>query len=182
MPPKPQSPCPPPFNSMSRKRLENLLSGLYEKFESVRSYIDLQTTADRVRLVNKYKKLIISFLTLQIDEGEGSVYESSEMVREFIGYNPSPRDQAEIMIFYVETVVKYNNDDGGLFEKLYNEAEEIYGEALDFIKEHKIHDDFKPRCKQIVDVLVDTGEGFHEALMDLYNNCFPEGKERQNKV
>jgi len=186
MPPKKQSKTKPPsspnLKSLSREALEDLISDLYGKFDQVRSFIDLRITGNSEPLVKKFKKLIKNRLIEDIEEGTNGLDEAVKAVRHFPDYCPAPYDQADIMLFFVETVVDYINQYGDLYEDFYDETDDIYQEALDFMKKHKLLDDFKTRCKKIVDESADTGYGFHDSLGDTYYTYFPDGKVRQKKI
>jgi len=171
-----------PFPSLSREELENLLSDLYVKFDNVRNFIDLRMTGDSRTLVNKYKKLIKNRLIEDIEEGTNGLDEALRAIRDFALHGPAPHDQADVMLFFVEIAVNCINEFGDLYEEFYDEADDVYQETLEFMKKHKLLNDFQTRCKKIVDESVDTGYGFHDSLGDTYYTYFPEGKIERKTI
>jgi hypothetical protein len=107
---------------------------------------------------------------------------NGQAVRDFAGYVPSPRDQAEIMLHFVETAVYCINNFGDLYEEFYEEADDMFLELLAFIKKHKISDEFRDRCKKVLDDSENMGYGFHDSIGDSYYSCFPDGKSRKRNA
>lgn len=170
------------YTSFSREELENLLSDLYEKFENVKNFIDLRMTGDSSTLAKKYKKLIKNRLIEDIEDGTNGLDEALRAVRDFALLCPAPRDQADVMLFFVGIAVNCINEFGDLYEEFYDEADDVYQETLEFMKKHILLNDFQTRCKKIVDESVDTGYGFHDSLGDTYYTYFPEGKIERKTI
>lgn len=183
MPAKKTSPQPSPgLRSLTPESQENLLTDLYDRFENVRNYIDLRLTGNAGPLIEKYKRLIKNRLIEDIEEGTDGLDEALRAVRDFTLHDPAPRDQADVMLFFVESAVNCINEFGDLYEKFYDEADDVYQETLEFMKKHKLLNDFQTRCKKIVDESVDTGYGFHDSLGDTFYNYFPEGNLKRKTI
>ncbi|MFH1515586.1 MAG: DUF6155 family protein [bacterium] len=181
-PPQPPSSSTPDFKSLSRETLEDILSDLYEKFNNVRNIIDLRMTGDSEPLVKKYKTLIENRLIEDIEEGTDGLFEALQAVRDFSGYGPVPRDQADIMLWFVETAVYCINDFGDLYEEFYDKADDLFLETLEFIKKHHLLNEFRDRCKKIVDDSEGLGYGFHDSVVDTYDTYFPTDKSRKKAL
>ncbi len=168
----------PGLKSLSRENLENLLSDLYDRFENVRNFIDLRLSGNGEQLIKKYKKLIRKQLEEGLEEGTNGLQEALRVVQEFSAAGTSPRDQADVMLSFVESAVFCIGNYGDLYENFYDEAENMFYETLGFMKHHHLLDEFKQRCRKIVDESADTGYGFHESLGDLFGTFFSAGKSK----
>jgi len=176
------NPLQPSLPSISRKALENLLYDLYEKFDNVRNFIDLRMTSNSEPLVKKYKKLIKNRLIEDIEDGTNGLVEAIEAVREFALFSPAPRDQADIMLFFVESAVFCIGDFGDLYYEFYEEADNMFEEALKFMKSHKLLDEYRERTNRIVLDSIDFGYGFYDSLGDTFSMYYHEGKSRKMPV
>jgi len=172
----------PFFPSLSREALENLLKDLYEKFDNARNFIDLRMTGDSDPLVKKYKKLIKNRLVEDIEEGTNGLVEAIEAVREFALFNPAPRDQADIMLFFVESAVFCIGDFGDLYYEFYEEAENMFEEALKFIKSHNLLDEYRERANRIVLDSIDFGYGFYDSLGDTFSTFYHHRKTTKRPI
>lgn len=172
-----QSPTTPDFTSLSQEEVKNLLSDLYKNFEVVRNFIDLRMTGNSEPLVKKYKKLIKNRLIEDIEEGTDGLDEALRAVRDFSEYDPSTRDQADIMLHFVESAMNCLNDYGDLYEEFYDETDDMFLKTLKFIKNHQLLDEFRNRCKKVMDDSENMGYGLHDSMGDTYYTFFP-GRER----
>lgn len=165
------------LKSLSRENLENLLGDLYDRFENVRNFIDLRLSGNSEQVIKKYKKLIRKQLEEGLEEGTNGLQEALNIVQEFSAAGTaSPCDQADVMLSFVESAVFCIGNHGDLYEEFYEEAENMFEEALDLMKHHHLLADFKTRCKKVVDESVDTGYGFHDSLGDTFYTYYPDKK------
>jgi len=86
------------------------------------------------------------------------------------------------MLWFVESAVYCVGNYGDLYEDFYDETENFFEEVLDFMKHHRLLDDFKNRCKKVVEESADTGYGFHESLSDSFYTYFQQGKLRKKTM
>jgi len=177
-----KSPLAASLPSLSREALEKILSDLYEKFDTVRNFIDLKMTGNSDPLLKKYKKLIKNRLIEDIEDGTNGLVEAEEAVREFLLFSPAPRDQADVMLFFVESAVFCIADYGDLYYEFYEEAENMFEEALKFIKHHRLLVEYQERAETVVQNSADFGYGFHDSLGDTFSIYYDKGKSRKMPV
>ncbi len=168
--------------SLSRETLEKIITDLYDRFDNVRNFIDLRLTGTSDPLVKKYKKLIKNRLIEDIEEGTNGLFDALEAVREFALFNPAPRDLADVMLNFTESVVYCIGDYGDLYYEFYEEAGNMFEEALKFIKHHRMLEEFKERADKVVNGSKDFGYGFHDALGDTFSAYYHEGKIRKRPI
>ena len=172
----------PSLKSFSRGDLENLISDLYGKSDTVRNVVDFRLTGNTEPFAKKYKKLIKNLLIEDLEEGINGLEQALNAVHEFCGFVPNPGEQADIMLYFVEAAVYCINDFGDLYEELYDESADMFEETLNFLKKHHMLEDFRDRCKKIVEDSENSGYGFYDSLGDTFSTFFHEGKTRQKKI
>jgi hypothetical protein len=134
-------------------------------------------------VIKKYKKLIRKQLEEGLEEGTNGLQEALNAVHAFSAAGTaSPCDQADVMLSFVESAVFCIGNYGDLYENFYDEAENMFDETLGFMKHHHLLDEFKQRCRKIVDESADTGYGFHDSLGDLFGTYFSAGKSKMRPL
>ena len=81
----------------------------------------------------------------------------------------SKEDLADIMLFYVEMGVKFTNAYGDIDEAFYCSMESMYEQAIKYICEQGLQEQFISRCAKIVEDTDGIGWGFNDTLYALYN-------------
>ena len=87
---------------------------------------------------------------------------------DFTNISDSKVTAAELMVFYVETCVRFTLEYGDIDEPFYNSMESMYERVLKHVVTFKIEELFRERLKAIVDDTEGMGLGFHDGLGDLY--------------
>ena len=77
---------------------------------------------------------------------------------------------ADIMVFYVETGVRFTLEYGDIDEAFYISMESMYEKALEFIANNDLIARFNNRLLAIVNDTEGMGWGFHDGLLDLYSS------------
>lgn len=72
------------------------------------------------------------------------------------------------MLTYVETGVRYTNEFGDIDEPFYTSMENMYRDAMKFIRSEGLESTFRDRGHAIFEDAADTGWGFHETLADFF--------------
>jgi len=127
-------------------------------------------------LVKRFKKIIKNRLIEDIEDGTEGLLEALKAVHEFSNIDSIPHDQADVMLWFVESAVYCSNNFGDLYEEFYDEAENMFEVTLGFMKKNNLLHEFQKRCKCIVDDSVDTGYGFHDSMGDTYFSYYSKGK------
>jgi|GEM_PF-1117177 len=167
------------FSSLSREELEILIRNLYSRFEIVRNFVDINLNKESSDVLKKYKTLLKNRLIEDIEEGTNGLFSALDAVEEFILLNPSPRDQADIMLFFTETAVYCIGDFGDLYDEFYEEAENMFEQALKFIKHHRLLAEFRERSETVVHESDDFGYGFHDSLQDTFSIYYNIGNSKK---
>lgn len=99
---------------------------------------------------------------------------AKKAVTDFKKITDSREDLADLMLFYVETGVKFTLAYGDIDGPFYNSMESMYDKAVQHIVRYDLHDRFEARCSRIVDDTRGIGWGFPDALGEIYDENFPQ--------
>lgn len=80
----------------------------------------------------------------------------------------------DLMLFYVETGVKFTNDFGDIDKGFYSSLGSTYVAALTLMKKENILDQFADRAGKVVSDTSDFGWGFHDYLGDVYSDFYAD--------
>ena len=82
------------------------------------------------------------------------------------------------MLFFVEKIVLQKNDLGDLRDEYLDKAANVFGEAVDIIREHHLTGKFPDRCKILAAEFYETGYDIRDVTSD-----FKDGfKDKPSKL
>ncbi len=125
---------------------------------------------DTVR--EKYRRIVQHEFYPSRGFGKARLAVARKAVADYKKVAGSVEGVADLMLFYVETGVRFTNDYGDIEEAFYLSMERMYASALKWIRQHGLEAGFEERCARIVTDTRDIGWGFHDALSDLYAETF----------
>jgi len=159
------------LNAMEKEDLIKDILGLYKKNQFVKDYYTSQEADNSDSPIFLKQRGIIEkeFFPARGD-GKARLSVAKKAISEFQKLSSNKVLIADLMIFYVETGVKYTNEYGDINEKFYFSMETMYEKALKFIVTNKLSNNFQDRCLEIVADTVNIGWGFHDQLSDLYES------------
>src|SRR5690606_8147717 len=91
---------------------------------------------------------------------------------------PSSELLADLTLFYVETGVKFTLEYGDIDEGFYYSLESTYTAALKLMKKEKLLKQFADRAAKVVSNTYDMGWGFHDSLIDIHLEYYPENADK----
>lgn len=156
----------------SQEELINEISELFTKFENVKDYYSAKVNPkSQGEILKKYKEIIKKeffpsrgFGKLRLSVVKKAISDYKKVVA-----TSSREGLADIMLFYVEMGTEFINDYGDIKESFYASMEGIYEQALRYIYEQGLQDQFGNRCRKIVVDTEGIGYGFHDNLGELYH-------------
>ena len=157
------------LGGLSREQLVTQVLDLWTSFPQVRDYYEAKVRpASDETVREKYRRIVLH--EFYPDRGFGRIRLSvaRRAVADYRKLAASPEGVADLMLFYVETGVRFTNDYGDIDEAFYSSMERMYASALAWIRKHGLEERFEPRCAKIVEDTRDVGWGFHDALGDTY--------------
>ena len=159
------------LRTKTQKELIDDIAGLYKSFDNVKEHYQASYFNDDTGVLEKYKKVIeYEFYPKSWRQDPlARLSVARKAIRDYKKVCCSDGGLAEIMVYYVETGVRYTNDYGDIDEAFYVSMAGMFQKALNFIINQKLVDVFKDRLRAIVIDTENTGWGFHDQLIDLYN-------------
>ena len=161
------------LNRLDKAKLIDIFADLYKKNKSVKEFFDFYINPDETELLTKYRdKIFEAFYPRR-----GNRYklkDGKQAIGDFKKLGTSAESLADLMLFYVETGVKFTNDFGDIDESFYNSVTTVYYQALTLMKRESLLDRFADRASKVVDDTNGIGWGFHDYLRDCYFNHYQE--------
>lgn len=157
---------------------EDLIKDIVELFTKnnfVKDFYSAKFSDDSsLSILIKHKDIIENEFFPQRGHGKGRLSIAKKAITEFKKLSGDKKAIADLMIFYVETGVKYTEVYGDIDEPFYLSMESMYGRALKFIAGNNLLYEFNIRCLKIVNDTKDMGWGFHDQLYETYYSYIKE--------
>ncbi len=158
------------LKTKTQKELIDDIVTIFKTFEAVKEYYQVQLFDNDENVLQKYKA-IIEHEFFPISERKDPPARLSVAKKAITDYKKLTRSGiniADIMVFYVETGVRFTIDYGDIDEVFYISMESMYEKALKFIVKNGLVATFNKRLLAIISNTEGMGWGFHDDLADLY--------------
>jgi len=158
------------LKSKTQKELIDDIATLFKSFDVVNEYYQVQLFCNDESVLQKYKA-IIEYEFFPISERKdppARLAVAKKAITEYKKLTNSEVNIADIMVFYVETGVRFTIEYGDIDEVFYISMEGMYERALKFIVNNGLATIFNKRLLAIVNDTDGMGWGFHDGLADLY--------------
>lgn len=152
---------------LDKKELVEILSELYKNNKSVKEYFDFYLNPNGTDLFKKYQSVV--FEAFYPKRGYClKLSVAKKAISDFKKIGGATDLVCDLMLFYVETGIKFTNDFGDINEPFYDSLETTYRKALELMKKNDFLGTFKNRAYKAVTDTSDIGWNFHDTLMDTY--------------
>ena len=159
----------------SKEDLIKEIADLYRKNAFVKDYYETKYSSDSgASILEKHKEIIDHEFFPVNGFGKARLSVAKKAITEFKKLSSDAESIAELMVYYVETGVKFTECYGDINEAFYLSMESMYQRATKFIIDKGLEHPFQQRCQKIVDDTVNMGWGFHDELADIYYDQFGE--------
>jgi hypothetical protein len=161
------------LKKLDKDKLIDLVSDLYKKNKSVKEFFDFYINPDERELFNKYRDKV--FEAFYPNRGYSfKLKDGKQAISNFKKLEPSTDLVADLMLFYVETGVKFTNDFGNIDERFYSSLETTYVAALTLMRKENLLDKFADRAGKVVRDTSGIGWGFHDYLSDVHSDFYAD--------
>ena len=144
---------------------------MYKKNKSVKEFFDFYVNPDERELFNKYRDKV--FEAFYPRRGyKYKLKDGKQAISDFKKLEPSSDLLADLMLFYVETGVKFTNDFGDIDEGFYSSMESTYVSALKLMKKENLLNKFADRAGKVVTNTSGIGWGFHDYLCEVHSGFY----------
>lgn len=157
------------LKSSTKEQLEKDILDLYKKSGFVKDYYTSKSVeGGELSLLKKHLQIIEQEFFPVRGLGAGRLSVAKKAITEFKKLCTNQMLIADLMLFYVETGVKFTLCYGDINESFYVSMENMYENALSLIDKNNFRHIFNVRCQKIVEDTSGIGWGFHDQLSDLY--------------
>jgi hypothetical protein len=161
------------LKKLDKDKLVDLVADLYKKNKSVKEFFDFYVNPNERGLFNKYRDKV--FEAFYPRRGYNyKLKDGKQAISDFKKLGASADLLADLMLFYVETGVKFTNDFGDIDENYYSSLEKTYVQALTVMKKENMLDKFADRASKVVSDTSGIGWGFHDYLADVYADFYSD--------
>jgi hypothetical protein len=148
------------------------IAELFTRLDAVKDYFALQLQGPYVDVSEEYKARIKAEFFPARGYGEARLSVARKAVTDYKKLGPPPASLADLMLYYVETGVRFTNTYGDINEAFYNSMVTMYQRAVELLSAHGLLAGFEERCLKIVTATRNIGWGFHDDLSDIYDEHF----------
>lgn len=157
----------------SKDDLVEEISELFKTSPGVKEYYQLKLSPETEQSVGEnYKQKIENEFFPKRGFGKGRLSVARKAVNDYKKVCRTPAAQVDMMLFYVEQGVKFTDAYGDIDEPFYNSMESMFASATKAIAKYGLHGVAEGRCRQIVQDTSQTGWGFHDTLLEIYQETF----------
>ncbi|MNQ57483.1 hypothetical protein D3C85_716410 [compost metagenome] len=172
------------LKKLDKEKLIDLVADLYKKNKSVKEFFDFYVNPDESELFKKYRDKV--FEAFYPKRGYSyKLKDGKQAISDFKKLGPARELLANLMLFYVETGVKFTNDFGDINEAFYKSLATTFVDALRIMNKENFLDKFEERVDKIIDDTSGIGWGFHDYLVQVWVEFYPsddnDDDEREDK-
>ena len=164
------------LKKLDKDKLIGLVADLYKKNKSVKEFFDFYVNPDERELYNKYKDKV--FEAFYPRRGFNyKLKDGKQAISDFKKLGTSADLLADLMLFYVETGVKFTNDYGDINEPFYKSLATTFVDSLTLMNKENLLDKFEGRVEKVVDDTSGIGWGFHDYLVQVWIDFYPSEED-----
>ena len=159
------------LKKLDKDKLIELLTDFYKKNKSVKEALDFYVNPNEKELFEKYRNIV--FKAFYPSRGYNlKLKDAKQAIADFKKLEPTAVFLADLMLFYVETGVKFTNDYGDIDEGFFASIGTTYFAALTLMSKENLLDKFADRAGKVVSDTSNIGWGFHDYLEDVHADFY----------
>lgn len=160
------------LKKLDKDKLIDLVADLYKKNKSVKEFFDFYVNPDERELFEKYRDKV--FEAFYPKRGYNyKLKDGKQAISDFKKLGTSTDLLADLMLFYVETGVKFTNDYGDVNETFYKSLATTFVDSLTLMRKENLLDKFEDRVGKVVDDTSGISWGFHDYLVQVWVDFYP---------
>jgi len=160
------------LKKLDKEKLIDVIADLYKKNKSVKEFFDFYVSPDENELFNKYRDKV--FEAFYPKRGYSyKLKDGKQAISDFKKFEPATELLASLMLFYVESGLKFTNDFGDVNEAFYNSLTTTFVDALKIIDKGNFLSKFEERVEKIVDDTSGIGWGVHDYVVQVWFHFYP---------
>jgi hypothetical protein len=165
------------LKKLDKDNLIDLIADLYKKNKSVKEFFDFYVNPNERELFEKYRDKV--FEAFYPKRGNNyKLKDGKQAISDFKKMGTSADLLADLMLFYVETGVKFTNDYGDINEPFYKSLATTFFDSLTLMDKENLLEKFEDRVDKVVDDTSGIGWGFHDYLVEVWVSFYPTEDEQ----
>lgn len=133
----------------SKDELINIVTELYKRNDAVKEFLDFQVTHDEEALLKRYRLIVHrAFFTKW---GVYNIKDAKRAISAFKKLETSPKLLSSLMLFYVETGLRFADEIGDMEGVLYSSLDSTYCQALRLMTKANMRDTFYEQVREVDD-------------------------------
>lgn len=135
---------------------------LYDKFDNVKKYYELELSDNSDKILLEYKKKIKKEYFPPRGYGKGRSSISRKVILDFKKISVHKKDEAELWLYRVEVMLEYTLQYGDIDESYYLTLENSFVDACEIIGKEKLKKYFNEYCLELISKASNFGWGVHD--------------------
>ncbi len=169
------------LKKLDKDKLIDLVADLYQKNKSVKEFFDFYVNPNERELFEKYRDKV--FEAFYPKRGYNfKLKDAKQAISDFKKLGASLNLLADLMLFYVETGVKFTNDYGDVNQTFYKSLATTFVDSLTLMRKENLLDKFEDRVGKVVDDTSGIGWGFHDYLVQVWVDFYPTEDDEDYEV
>jgi len=156
------------LSSLTEKELIQQIKILYDKFDIVKKYYDLELSEDSQEILEEFKSKIRKEYFPSRGFGSGRSGASRKVISEFKKISIHKKDVVELLLYRTEMMLEYTKEYGDIDEAFYNSLESSFIEACKLIKKESLNTQFRSYCQELISSSSSFGWGVYDSLKYAY--------------
>lgn len=161
------------LKNLDKDKIIDLMADLYKKNKSVKEYLDFFVNPNEKKLFENYRDKIYEAFYPKLGYNY-KLKDGKKAIGDFKKLGASANLLADLMLFYVETGVKFTNEFGDINDAFYNSLETTFNDSLILMRKENQLDKFEYRIEKVIDKTINIGWGFHDHLVQIWGNFYPK--------
>ncbi len=140
------------LHSLTKKQLEDQVEDLYSRFKDVKIFYDFAFNPNEKKLLDECKfKISKEYFPLSGRKPKARRSVAQKYIRHFKNIGVDSSLIADVMLYNIEIAQSYSAEKRPKQDSFYVSMLKSFQEAIQYLEEMGLHNEFKPRLKKIVE-------------------------------
>ncbi|WBW95200.1 DUF6155 family protein [Oceanirhabdus sp. W0125-5] len=161
------------LKSKSNEELQQEIVDIVKSFKDVKAYYNVKINPKyEEEMLSKYKKVIKEQFFSNRGFRSMDYSKVRNAIKDFKKISNTPKNIAELMLFYAEIGVEFTNTYGDIDEKFYRNIVKAYYNALEYIFDNDLDEVFRKKAQEIFNKSLGIAWGFEESMCDIFGDYY----------
>lgn len=160
------------LNTLDQKELIKEIKKLYDKFEPVQQYYELELSDNSKKVLEEFKEKIKKeyFPKRGFPKARNNV--SRKIVNDFKKIAVHKKDIVELWLYRTKMMIEFTQEFGDIDEPFYNSLSSGFEQACKIIRKEQLQPYYRSSCQDLVSQTYNIGWGLSFEMKDIYQRYF----------